>query len=199
MAEDQPRLRKKIGCQQVLLKDSSVFSTQWMVLPPTYKDTITPAHLLDRYLNHVRLFTFSLIRPFQMQNQVEFRLLGTRISLISFTGPAAHDSDRSQALSLSISGGVLVQKENCHRGELTFITKQIGNGLKVILQLSDFCPMLLGSESPSRLRKLLYRLTQAYIHKIVTVQFLARLYSHLEGVNLRVRVVKVKLREGEDT
>ncbi len=198
MAE-HPRQHKKIGCQQVLLRDSSVFSIQWMVLPQHYRDTLSPSYLLERYLHYIRFFTFSIIRPLRTNNQLEFRLLKSRISLISFTNTRYTQTDRSHTASISICGGILVQRENCHRGELSFITKPIKNGLKVILQLSDYCPFLLGSDKPSRWRKLFYRLTQAYIHKIVTVQFLARLYLDLEGVAPSIRVVKVKVMKGEET
>jgi hypothetical protein len=199
MAEQRPSLNKKIGCQQVLLRDSSVFSIQWMVLPQSYSDTLSPSYLLERYLNYIRFFTLSLIRPCRTDTQMEFRLLNSRISLISFTYPTFVETDLSQSASIAICGGVLVQGENCHRGELSFITKPVKNGLKVILQLSDYCPFLLGSDKPSRWRKLFYRMTQAYIHKIVTVRFLARLYHDLEGVSPSIRVVKVKVMKGEDT
>jgi hypothetical protein len=199
MAEQQQRLHKKIGCQQVLLRDSSVFSIQWMVLPQSYIDSLSPSYLLERYLYYIRFFTFSLIRPCRTDTTLEFRLLNSHISLISFTDPTFGETGLSQSASIAICGGVLVQGENCHRGELSFITKPIKNGLKVILQLSDFCPLLLGSDKPSRMRKLLYRLTQAYIHKIVTVKFLARLYLDLEGVSPSIRVVKVKVMKGEET
>jgi len=199
MAEQHPRLQKKIGCQQVLLRDSSVFSIQWMVLPQRYTDTLSPSYLLERYLQYIRYFTFSIIRPYRTKTQLELRLLNSRISLISFNDTTYGKTDLSHSASISICGGVLVQRENCHRGELSFITKPIKNGLKVILQLSDYCPLLLGSDKPSRWRKLFYRLTQAYIHKIVTVHFLSRLYLDLEGVSPRIRVVKVKVMKGEET
>lgn len=194
-----PKPTKKIACQQVLLQDSSVFSIQWLVLPPTHAETVTPLYMLDQYLHHIKSFTLSLIRPFRISNGIEFRLLWTRISLISFTGPTTVPENASHSATLRISGGVLVQQDNCMRGELSFISKPVPSGLKVILQLSDFCPLLLGSHTPSRWRRLFYRITQAYIHKIVTIRFLSRLYRELEHISPRIRVVKVKVKQGRET
>jgi len=67
----------------------------------------------------------------------------------------------------------------------------------VSLQLSEFCPLILGSRSPSRIRFWLYRLTQAAIHRLVTVRFLVMLYREMCGVSARARVVAVKVREGQ--
>lgn len=190
---------KKIACQQVLLEDSSVFSIQWMVIPLKHGENITPLFMLDQYLHHIKTFTLSLIRPFRKSNGIEFRLLGTEINLISFTGPTTSSDNVSHRVTLHISGGILVQQDNCKQGELAFIAKPTPSGLKVILQLSDYCPILLGSQSPSRWRRLFYRITQAYIHKIVTVKFLSRLYRELENVSPRIRVIKVKIKQGRET
>jgi len=199
MSENQPRVRKKIALQQVLLQDSSVFSIQWMILPYSYIGKLSPITLMERYLNYIKIFTLSLIRPYQDGHKIEFRLFNSKISLISFTGPTIHFNNGSQSVSLSICGGLLVQSDNCRRGELSFVTKPIRNGLKVILQLSDFCPMLLGSSRPSRLRKVFYKITQAYIHKIVTVKFLSRLYLDLEGFSPKIVVVRIRVKNGEET
>ncbi|WP_246559258.1 hypothetical protein [Citrifermentans pelophilum] len=140
----------------------------------------------------------SLIRPYQAHDTVEFRLLNTGISLISFTSHPPTSSENSETATLSISGGFLVQKDNCSRGELSFISKPVPSGLKIVLQLSNYCPMLLGTK-PSRLRKIIYRITQAYIHKIVTVRFLAKTYYELEGVRPSIKVVKARIKKGETT
>ena len=199
MARKPLRRQKTIGFQQVLLQDSSVNSTQWMTLPSTYCETLDPSQLLERYLRHIRLFTLTLIRPsYVSAHELEFRLLNTRYSLISFTGPHFATTEGVHMVSLSICGGLLVQRDNCRRGGLSFITKKIRNGLKVIVQLSDYCPLLLGSARPARWRKVLYRLTQAYIHRIVTIRFLSRLYRDLEGNTATVRVVRRRTRHGED-
>lgn len=197
MADNQSIIHKKIGLQQVLLHDSSVFSIQWMVLPTSYINKLSPSDLLERYLQFIKRFTFSIIRPVRSESEVEFRLLNTRISLINFTGPSFRSEENQASVTLSICGGVLVQPENCQRGELEFSTKIINSGLKVILQLSDFCPMLLGNNKPSMVRKFVYRITQAYIHKIVTVKFLSRLYFDLEGLSPRIKIVRVNVKEGE--
>jgi hypothetical protein len=198
MLEKRRKPRKKIGLQQVLLQDSSVFSIQWIVLPPAYIGQLTPNDLLTRYFHYIRMFTMSLIRPYQAHDTVEFRLLNTGISLISFTSHPPTSSENSETATLSISGGFLVQKDNCSRGELSFISKPVPSGLKIVLQLSNYCPMLLGTK-PSRLRKIIYRITQAYIHKIVTVRFLAKTYYELEGVRPSIKVVKARIKKGETT
>jgi hypothetical protein len=79
---------------------------------------------------------------------------------------------------------------------LRFTVEAVEEGVKVALQLSEFCPLILGSPSPSLVRYWLYRLTQAAIHRLVTIRFLARLYRDLAGAALPVRVVNVRVREG---
>jgi hypothetical protein len=69
--------------------------------------------------------------------------------------------------------------------------------VRIGLRLSDYCPLLLGSRTPSLLHKWFYRLTQAAIHKIVTVRFLVRLYRERAGKNACCRVVRVNVRDGE--
>jgi len=147
---------------------------------------------VERYLTYIRSCTCSLIRPCRTEGGVEFRLLNSRLSLISFLPPAPDDA----STVLRICGGLLVQPKQCHRGELRFEVIPTGSGTKVSLQLSEFCPLLLGSHSPSLFRHWLYRLTQAAIHRLVTVRFLVLLYRDLAGASLPVRVVKVTVREG---
>ncbi|GAM09556.1 hypothetical protein OR1_01836 [Geobacter sp. OR-1] len=197
MAAGSHTLREKIGLQQVLLHGSSVFSIQWIVLPRSCIGRLSPSILLDRYLQYIKVFTLSLIRPCRTNDKLEFLLLSTRFSMITFQCPTKTMSGDTESITLSICGGLLVQRENCCRGELTFSCKPIRNGIKVILQLSDYCPMLLGTR-PSRLRKMLYRFTQAYIHKIVTVRFLAKIYYELEGLRPEIRVVKTRICTGEE-
>ncbi len=196
MAKGQMHV-EEIACQQVLSEDSSVYSIQWMTLPARHAGTITPEQLLERYLAHVRRFTLSLVRPVRSAEGIDFRLLATRLNLLSFVAPLAGGGGMSSSTTLRISGGYLVQPRECGRGELSFITEPHGEGIKVVVRLADYCPLLLGSRRPSRSRKLLYRLTQALLHKIVTVRFLVRLYHELEGHGRRVRVVRVK-GDGED-
>ncbi|HEX8961062.1 MAG TPA: hypothetical protein VF775_05775 [Geobacteraceae bacterium] len=182
---------EEIASQQVLRADSSVFSVQWMTLPPRHAPAITPDRLLERYLAHVRRFTLSLVRPVRSAEGIEFRLLATRLSLLSFGAPIAEGDGVTSSTTLRISGGYLVQPRECDRGELSFITDPGSEGIRITVRLADYCPLLLGSRRPSGWRKLLYRLTQALLHKHVTTRFLARLYHELEGRGRRVRVVKV--------
>ncbi len=189
---------QEIACQQVLMEDSSVFSVQWMTVSERLGAGVTSNLLFDRYLAYIRRFTLSLIRPQVMADGVEFRLLGLPVSLISFTAPVRRNEERGESLSLAICGGVLVQSDQCDRGDLSFLVEEADGGVRLTLRLTDFCPLLLGSASPSRVRKLLYRFTQAYIHKVVTVRFLARLYRELAGGSACVRVVPVRVRRGQE-
>ena len=91
-----------------------------------------------------------------------------------------------------------MQPRQCDRGRLVFNTEPVAEGIRVTLELSEFCPLILGDRTPSRLRKFLYRVTQAYIHKIVTIHYLARLYREIEGTRVGVRVVRVVVKKGEE-
>ena len=192
--ETKPLPESAIACQQVLLEDAAVFSIQWMVMPAVHALRLTPDALLESYLAHIRRFTLGLIRPARTGTGIEFRLLGSACALLCFTPPL---SQGDGALTLAICGGVLVQRDQCRRGELAFLAEPAPGGIKVTLRLSDYCPLLLGSSSPSPLRKWLYRMTQASIHKLVTVRFLSRLYRELTG-NRCVRVVQVQVQSGEN-
>jgi len=187
------RHSQEIACQQVLLEDCSVFSVQWSTFPHGIAEGLTPRHLLERYLAHIRRATLSAIRPAQSSEGIEFRLLGSRLSLISFLPP----EEGPAGLTLRICGGLLVQSRHCHRGELLFTVQPTQEGIKACLQLSDYCPLILGSSTPSRLRRWLYRLTQAAIHRLVTIRFLVLIYRELAGSAAPVRVLKVNLRQGE--
>lgn len=186
------RDNQKIACQQVLVEDSSVFSVQWSLFPKQIAAGLTPHHLLSRYLAYMRRATFSAIRPSELATGVEFRLLGSRLSLISFLSP----EEREDSVTLRICGGLLVQSHQCHRGELRFSVEPTPDGVKVSLQLSDYCPLILGSSTPSPLRRWLYRLTQAAIHRLVTIRFLMLLYRDLAGSSAPVQVVNVNVRDG---
>jgi hypothetical protein len=189
---DKRRDNQEIACQQVLVKDSSVFSIQWSLFPSRIAAGLTPRHLLERYLVYIRRATFSAIRPSVSTTGVEFRLLGSRLSLISFLPPEEGDG----FVTLRIYGGLLVQRHQCHRGELQFTVEVKPEDVKVSLQLSDYCPLILGSSSPSSVRRWLYRLTQAAIHRLVTIRFLVLLYRDLAGSSAPVRVVNINVRDG---
>ncbi len=182
-----------IACQQVLQQDASVFSIQWMDLPLDLAAGMTPEWLLQRYLDHIRRFTGTLVRPVQLGQAVEFRLWRSRRSLLRFE--AAPESATS--LALRIDGGLLVQSAYCRQGELVFSCEPQGDLVRVGLRLSDYCPLLLGSRAPGPWHKWLYHLTQATIHKMVTVRFLVRLYRERAGSKACYRVVRVNVREGE--
>jgi hypothetical protein len=185
---------QEIACQQVLVEDASVFSLQWSVFPSSIATGLTPDILRKRYLDYIRSCTATLIRPATSGKGVEFRLFSSRISLISFL-PPANDPDTGTSI-LRICGGVLVQPRQCDRGELRFSVEQVTGGVKVSLLLCDFCPLILGGPSPSYVRFQLYRFTQAFIHRLVTVRFLTLLYRNLAGSSAPVRLVKTKERKG---
>lgn len=185
----------QIACQQVLVEDSSVFSIQWLDLPAELADGITPETVLQQYLTAIHQLTFRLIRPDSADGEVRFLLFG-QFPLLCFTGPLPEGS----GLALRICGGLLVQQDQCDRGELLFQCEQLpDNGLRIILRLSDYCPLLLGSRRPSYLRRWLYRLTQATLHKLVTVRFFALLYRKLGGRATRIKTVPVEVIQGRKT
>jgi hypothetical protein len=187
-----PPDRQEIACQQVLLEDSSVFSVQWSVFPAPLADGLEAGDLLARYLVYIRRCTLSLIRPRQTAEGVEFRLLGSRLSLLSFLPPFNAGED----VILRICGGLLVQPHQCDRGELRFAASPQRDGVKMTLTLSEYCPLILGGTNPSLVRRWLYRLTQAAIHRLVTIRFLKLLYRDLAGTAAPVRVVNATVREG---
>jgi hypothetical protein len=185
---------QEIACQQVLVEDSSVFSIQWSVFPRAIASDLTAEDLIRRYCSYIRSCTASIIRPTITAEGVEFRLLSRKISLISFLHPAL-ETESTDAV-LRICGGLLVHPRQCERGELRFGVKDSAEGVKVSLQLSDFCPLILGGSSPCFARRWIYRLTQAFIHRLVTVRFLAMLYRDLAGTAAPVRLVSVRVRDG---
>ena len=189
---------REIACQQVLLEDASVYSVQWCVFPAPYGDGLTAAFLLERYLSHIREYTHAVITPVTTAGGIEFRIFGSSLSILSFSPAEFSATDGTTTVDLCIAGGLLVQADACDRGKFTLTSVRVDEGSRVTLQLTDYCPLLLGSNRPSRLRKMLYRLTQAYIHKVVTVKYLARLYRELAGADIRIRLKKVTIREGEE-
>lgn len=189
----------EIACQQVLEEDYSVFSIQWVVIPGDHAADLTPEKLMRYYLAYIRYFTFPFVRPVVGEHGVEFRLFNSAIPLLKFASPVPGVTPRGNRLTLRIAGGILVQPKQCDRGELDFMVETVDTGTKLTLQLSDYCPILLGNQQPSLWRKWLYRLTQAYIHKVVTIRFLARVHRRIAGYTPKTKTVKVTLRPGEDT
>jgi hypothetical protein len=183
----------EIACQQVMVEDASVFSVQWADFPASIAASLTAEKLLSRYLSYIYKCTLTVIRPVTVPNGIEFRLIGTKISLISFLPPEYGFG----CATLRTCGGFLVQSHQCDRGEFRFGVEPYPESTRVSLQLSDFCPLILGSRSPSLIRFWLYRLTQAAIHRLVTVRFLSLLYQELINPSAGVRVVKVAVRAGK--
>jgi hypothetical protein len=192
MPTKQPQ---QIACQQVLVEDNSVFSIQWIDLPFKLAVGLTTESVLHLYMAAIKKMTFGLIQPLETAEGVAFLLLG-RFPLLCFLPPELEKT----GLALRICGGLLVQKAQCDRGELLFQCEPLPEGsVRVSLRLSDYCPLLLGSQRPSPIRRWLYRLTQAALHRLVTVRFLALLYRQRGGSARRVETVQVQVQEGRDT
>ena len=189
----------KIACQQILEADRSVFSIQWVVIPGVSPRALSSARLLERYLRHIRHCTAGIVRPVQTPAGVEFRLLASSVALLQFLPPRHTPGAAGDRTILSISGGLLVDKQECDRGQLEFIVEETAAGSRLTLKLADYCPLLLGSSPPSLWRKRLYRFTQAYMHRIVTVNFLAAVYRSITGKSVRRGVVNIVVRKGETT
>lgn len=191
-----PKERLEIFHQQILRPDSSVFSVQWIDLPPYASLRATPSMLLEHYFRVVHRATFGMITPVADADGVRFCVTGPGLSLLSFAAPRFETVEGAQGVHLYICGGVLVQPGECDSGMFSLLAAPAGEGVRVTVRLSDYCPLLLGSRNPSRLRKLLYGWTQSYLHKVVTVRYLASLYRELTGKKPRVTVVRVQVRQG---
>jgi hypothetical protein len=189
----------EVACQQLLEANNTIFSIQWVVIPSTYEPGMNSVMLLQLYSQHIRRFTLGLVIPVETAEGVEFRLAGLPLSLISFTSSVHEAHENSDCSRLHITGGILVEPGESYRGELLFKTEQTPSGLKLTLQLSGFCPLMLGNQKPSFWRKRLYRYTQGYLHRLITVRFLARVHGRVTGADARTRVVRVALRQGEET
>ncbi|QSV46845.1 hypothetical protein [Geobacter benzoatilyticus] len=185
---------QEIACQQVLTEDFSVFSIQWMTISQSLAAGVSPDLLLDRYLSFIRRFTRSLVRPQVTAGGVEFRVLWLPVSLISFMAPVRQRDEQGESLSLVIRGGALVRTGG---GDLSFLVGKDNGGVRLTLRLAGSRPRLLGS-TPSSIRKLFYRFTQAYIHRVATVRFLAGVHGELAGVPACVRIVPVNVMHGEE-
>lgn len=188
---------KKIWLQQILLQDGSVFSIQWIEMPERYRHEVAAPLLLQRYYRLIRDFTWSIIRPVTTDAGVEFRLFSSSFALLAFSLPQYEKLPEGDAVHLYISGGFLVQSGQCDRGKFSMMTQEVAGAWRVTVELSDYCPLLLRNTSPSTFRKALYRLTQAYIHKVVTVKYLISLYREVTGEKVRAEVETVNLQEGE--
>ena len=150
-------------------------------------------------IDYINRFTIGLIRTEETSNGIEFRLTGTRIAIIEFSPRASRKSGNFQQTTLRISGGLLVQPGECDRGQLDFMVETVETGIRATLKLSGYCPLILGSSQPSLWRKWLYRLTQAYLHKIITIRFLAMVYRQVTGSRLKKDVLRIAVRKGNPT
>lgn len=190
---------ERVAYQQVLAEDRSVFSIQWITIPHAYASGLTSERLLTSYLGYIEKVTMGLINTKSDTEGVTLRLSPAGPDLISFSPPVTSRSDKGSVTTLRICGGFLVQPGECDVGRLDFLEETISSGTRLTLRLSDYCPLLLGSRRPSLLRKWLYRLTQAIIHKVVAVRFLAMIYQDSTGTALKKGIVKVAVRKGDPT
>jgi hypothetical protein len=193
----QQTVAERLACQQILEADRSVFSVQRLLLPGE-AGGISADELLRLYFDYVERFTLGMIRVAESGEGVEFRLAGLGSALIRFSAPLHEKTGKSGKTVLRICGGLLVQPKECDRGQLEFRVETEGADTRVTLQLADYCPLLLGSNRPSLLRKWLYRLTQAYIHKVVTIRFLRSVYWQMTGRKLGDKAVTIVVRKGEN-
>lgn len=186
----------QISTQQVLVEDNSVFSIQWTDLPTNLCANLNVMDILSFYFRMIRRFTLGAIQPVSQPDGVVFSLLGI-VPLICFLPPESRVSSGEESVALRICGGLLVQKDQCDRGEMQISMTQLEEGgRRITLALSDYCPLLLGSSQPSALRRWLYRVTQAAIHQLVTARFLGYLYHKLAGGTKKVVIQHVTVREG---
>lgn len=188
----------EISCQQILLPDASVYSVQWIDLPASAARQATPAFLLAHYFEVVRRLTLGVVSPVMTAEGVQFRVAGTRLALLAFSAARFETTGPAGAVHLGISGGFLVQPGECDCGMFSLLAATGEGGVRVTVRLSDYCPLLLGSRTPSRFRRLCYGSTQSFFHKVVTVRYLASLYRELTGVKPHVAVKKVQVRQGTD-
>jgi hypothetical protein len=172
---------KEIAYEDVILDDSSVLSRQWVMLPRNCSDILTTELLVESYLAFVKRCSLSVVHPVTKDGTISFNLLGFSVPLLIFRGPEFTGDNQLRSASLRIEGGFLVQRNECGRGMLSFTVSTLEEGVVVTVQVSDYCPLLLGGRRPSRVRSWLYRHTQAIVHKLVTIRFLAHVCRKIES------------------
>lgn len=185
-----------IEFHQVLKTDGTVHSHQWIVLPADCAPDLSVEDIVARYLTFLRFCTLGIIIPRHNANGVALCFLG--LPLIRLCLPVVSRNETATHADLFINGGLLVQRDTSSRGQLRFSIISAAEMLRIEIRLSDFSPLLLGSHTPTRFRKWLYHITQASIHKLVTIRFLASLYSKLTGVQPPFNIVKNSLDNAED-
>jgi hypothetical protein len=188
----------EIACQQNLTQDGSVFSVQWMVVPANYAPQVTAELLLARYLKLVRACTWSLVRPVLGADGIEFRLLSSSLAFLRFAPPEYLYAQDSATVQLRTLGGLLVRAGAPGLGRLSFSSRREEGGVRVTVQLLYSRPLLLGSATPSPLRRFLFSMTQGHIHKVLTIRFLANLYRELTGEKSRIQVKQLRVGDGQD-
>lgn len=191
-----PIREKTIEFHQVLKTDGTVHSHQWMVMPGTCAPGLSVEDIVARYLAFLRSCTLGLVNPELNADGIALRLLG--LPLIRLCLPVVTRDKTATHADLFINGGLLVQRDSCSRGQLRFSIISTPEQIRVEIRLSDYCPLFLGSHTPTRFRKWLYHITQASIHKLVTIRFLAILCSDLTGIKPPFNVVKNSLADAED-
>jgi hypothetical protein len=174
-------LHMKIASREIIGADHSVYSRQWIEFTPPDPSVLTPAFLVEKYLDFVGKCTFFLVRPQRNGGATAFSLFGISLPLLIFSGPEFSETEHSQSATFRIDGGLLVQRSECGKGMLSFTIENVEDGVQIAVEVCDYCPLLLGGARSSKLRKLLYRSSQALIHKIITSRFLLHLYRQIKS------------------
>jgi hypothetical protein len=187
---------RTIEFHQVIKTDGTIHSHQCIVLPAKCAPDLSVEDIVARYLTFLRSCTLGLVNPDRNADGIALRFLG--LPLICLCLPVVTRNETATHADLFINGGLLVQRDSCSRGQLRFTIVSAPEQIRIEIRLSDYCPLLLGSLAPTRFRKWLYHITQASIHKLVTIRFLASLYSDLAGIKPPFKVVKSSLDDAED-
>jgi hypothetical protein len=191
-----PGPERTIEFHQVLKTDGTVHSHQWIILPASCAHDLSAEDIVDRYLTFLRKCTLGFVRPERSTDGISLRFLG--LPLIRFSLPAFSINESISHADLFLNGGLLVQRESCSRGQLRFSIIKNTEQIRIEIRLSDYCPLLLGSKNPTCLQKWLYRFTQAFIHKLVTIRFLSVLCFELTESKQSCKIVKHSLADAEE-
>lgn len=191
-----PIRERTIKFHQILKTDGTVHSHQWIDLPAKSAPDLSVEDIVARYLTFLRFSTLGLVNPERTADGIALRFLG--LPLIRFCLPVVTRNETATHADLFINGGLLVQRASCSRGQLRFSVIDTPEQVRLEIRLSDYCPLLLGSPTPTRFRKWLYRITQAALHKLITIRFLARLCRDITGIRPSCAVVKNPVADAED-
>ena len=194
--EGMPIRERTIKFHQILKTDGTVHSHQWIDLPAKSAPDLSVEDIVARYLTFLRFSTLGLVNPERTADGIALRFLG--LPLIRFCLPVVTRNETATHADLFINGGLLVQRASCSRGQLRFSVIDTPEQVRLEIRLSDYCPLLLGSPTPTRFRKWLYRITQAALHKLITIRFLARLCRDITGIRPSCAVVKNPVADAED-